>query len=589
MQEGAQGPPPAAEALGVESRFPVAAVVLVATLLLTATPALAAGTRDGEPDRVVVAFDAAAGDGAIARALEAVDAAGQHALPAVDQTVAVTVDDGDAAAAAATLDRAPGVAWAEVDRRARTAMALPSGDFLGGPWQWGLWNTGQWVGATGIAGIDGNFPAAWDTERGAADVPVAIVDTGVDFSIDDLAANRAAGGRDFVVGDDDPSPAAPDRAAPGQTSHGTHVAGIAAASPAVNAHGGDITGGAPAAGIMAVGALDASGQGWGSDIAAAFAWAAEHGARVVNASLTVDGPSQALAGAIAAHPNTLFVAAAGNGDDHGKGLDEDRLDATRRAYPCALDLANVLCVAAVDNRGGLAAFSNYGARSVDVGAPGVGVVSYTAGGSLAWWDGTSMVAPYAAAAAELAVARTPTLTAPQLRDAIVGTARSLPALAGRTTSGGMIDASALLARTADLPVVSAPTAPAEVVPAAAPVATSPAAPAPAPAPAAQPMPATAQPTPGSQGQALRSPALRLTRVTRGARLRVGGTAARTVKGTVTIRVCAGRRCARARARVSRGRFHAFLRVPRDVRVRITASLPAAGGYRATQITGAARS
>jgi hypothetical protein len=76
-------------------------------------------------DRVVVAFDAAAGDGAIVRALDAVDAAGPHALPALAQTVAVTVEDGDAAAVAATLDRAPGVAWAEVDRRARAAMALP--------------------------------------------------------------------------------------------------------------------------------------------------------------------------------------------------------------------------------------------------------------------------------------------------------------------------------------------------------------------------------------------------------------------------------------------------------------------------------
>jgi subtilisin family serine protease len=590
MHEALKAGRSAAEVLDVKSRSPVAAAVLVATSLLTATPALAADTRDGEPDRVVVAFEAAAGDGTVARALDAVDAAGQHALPALDQTVAVTVDDGDAAVAAATLDRAPGVAWAEVDRPARAATALPSGGFFVGPWQWGLRNTGQWIGDTGIAGIDGNFPDAWDTEPGATDVPVAVVDTGVDFSIGDLADNRAAGGRDFIAGDDDPSPAAPDPAAPGKTSHGTHVAGIAAASPAVNAHGGDITGAAPAAGIMALRALDASGKGWSSDIAAAFAWAAEHGARVVNASLTVDGPSQAIADAIAAHPNTLFVAAAGNGDDDGRGLDEDRLDATRRVYPCALDLANVLCVAAVDNRGRLAAFSNYGARSVDVGAPGVDVVSYTAGGGLAWWDGTSMAAPYAAAAAELAVARTPTLTAPQLRDAIVAKARPLDALAGRTTSGGMIDASAVIAFTATLPVLAAPTAPAKVVPAAASVTPSPAVPSPAPAPAAQPPRATAPPTPGSRsGRASRSPALRLVRVTHGDRLRVDGTAARTVTGTVTIRVCAGRRCAHARARVTRGRFHAFLRVPRDVRVTITASLPATRGHRAAQISATARS
>jgi hypothetical protein len=200
-----------------------------------------------------------------------------------------------------------------------------------------------------------------------------------------------------------------------------------------------------------------------------------------------------------------------------------------------------------------------------------------------------MATPHAAAAAELAVARTPTVTAPQLRDAIVGSARSLPALNGRTSSGGMIDASALIARTAALPVVAPPTAPAKVVPAAASGAPSPAAPSVAPAPAAQSVPATAPPTPGSKQRALRSPALRLMRVTRGARLRVDGTAARAVTGTVTIRVCAGRRCVHARTRVTRGRFHAFLRVPRDVRVRITASLPAARGHRAAQITSTARS
>ena len=64
-------------------------------------------------------------------------------------------------------------------------------------------------------------------------------------------------------------------------------------------------------------------------------------------------------------------------------------------------------MAAVDNQGALAGFSNYGAASVDVAAPGVDIVSYTAGGQLAWWDGTSMASPYVAAAAELAVAQTP--------------------------------------------------------------------------------------------------------------------------------------------------------------------------------------
>ena len=99
-----------------------------------------------------------------------------------------------------------------------------------------------------------------------------------------------------------------------------------------------------------------------------------------------------------------------------------------------------------------------------------------------------MAAPYVAAAAELAVARTPTLTAPQLRDAVVGTA-GLDDLPGAHDVGGMIDASALIAFTATLPVLAAPRAPAKFVPTAASVAPS------AAAPAAQPLPATAPPAP----------------------------------------------------------------------------------------------
>jgi thermitase len=138
------------------------------------------------------------------------------------------------------------------------------------------------------------------------------------------------------------------------------VAGIAAASLAVT-NSYDITGGAPNAGIMALRALDSTGSGSMSTVAAAFAWAGDHGARVVNVSLSGTGPSQTLAAAITAHPNTLFVVAAGNA-----GINEDAKPTSQRDSPCAYELPNVVCVAAVDNQGALASFSNYGKTSVDV-------------------------------------------------------------------------------------------------------------------------------------------------------------------------------------------------------------------------------
>jgi subtilisin family serine protease len=326
---------------------------------------------------------------------------------------------------------------------------------------------------------------------------------------------------------------------------------------------------------MALRALDENGSGYMSAVASAFARAGDNGVRVVNASLSSTGPSQAVKDAIRAHPNTLYVVAAGNSSSN-----EDSLPPDKRDYPCALaldpgDPDNVICVAAVDSGGNLASFSNYGATTVDVGGPGQKISSYEIGGTLKTWDGTSMAAPFVAAAAELAVNQTPTVTAPQLHDAIISTARSVPALAGKTTSGGMINADELLTRVAQLPIVPPPTPPAPPAP---PVVPTP--------------PATAPPahTAPSKAPALRSPQLKLGHVSRsGKRLRVTGTVTRPWKGTVTVTVCAGRHCTHTRARVSHGRFAAKLKVARGRHVKITVAAPAVRGYRAVHVTRSARS
>src|SRR5262249_17474874 len=148
----------------------------------------------------------------------------------------------------------------------------------------------------GHAGIDGDFVPAWNTTTGTGQT-IAVVDTGVDASIPDLAANLAPGGYDFVGHDSNPAPDGSTQ----ETSHGTHVAGLAAASLSVS-RASDITGGAPGAHVLAVRALDATGSGSDANIAAAFNYAAAHGARVVNASLGGAEKSNVLHAAIAAHP-----------------------------------------------------------------------------------------------------------------------------------------------------------------------------------------------------------------------------------------------------------------------------------------------
>ena len=417
---------------------------VVVLVLLVAAACVAPARAD---ERVVVRFadSASPSERSAVRRHAGVDA--PRALPAMDGVQVVQAPEGGAARAARRLERSARVLWAQPDRRVRATTALPAGSASSGSKQWGLANTGQVIlGQSGVAGVDGRFTSAWDTTLGDASQEIAVVDTGVDFSIADLAANAGAGAHDYIDGDDDPAPGSFDPDDPSATSHGTHVAGIAAAALGINQYSGDVTGTAPGAQIMALRALDTDGSGWSSTIAAAFSWAAEHGARVVNASLSGTGESDAIADAIASHPNTLYVVAAGNGNASGVGIDEDALSAADRDYPCANPAPNVLCVAAVDNRGALARFSNYGARSVDVGAPGVAILSYVRGGGVQFWSGTSMATPHVAGAAALAFSKLPQATAAQVRVAMLASARPLTSLAGRTVAGGMVDAAALLER-----------------------------------------------------------------------------------------------------------------------------------------------
>ena len=200
---------------------------------------------------------------------------------------------------------------------------------------------------------DIDAPEAWDVTTGSSGVKVAVVDTGVAYDHPDLAQNMIPG-HDFFANDND---------ARDEEGHGTHVAGTIGAR---GNNGIGIAGVNWTVSLMPVRVLGPTG-GTTASVTNGFAYAAANGAKVVNASLGGGGYSQLMKDAIdAAAGTTLFVVAAGN-----DGEDNDDLP----TYPCNYTSVNLICVAATSENDTLADFSNFGAESVDLAAPGTDIVS----------------------------------------------------------------------------------------------------------------------------------------------------------------------------------------------------------------------
>ena len=434
---------------------------LAAALAAAALACAPAHARPAPPATVAGEVIVGLHDGASATTRAAVERrAGVDIGPALTPRggvrLARVAPGGTVAAALTRLAADPAVRWAEPNR-VHHALALPGDPLFGA--QWGLLNTGQDVlGFAGAPGADIGATAAWDVTTGSDRVRVAVVDGGVDHTSADLSPNigvvnpgESGGGResngvdddgnglvddwrgwDFVDDDGDPM----DESA---VRHGTTVAGI------IGARGGDGTGIAGVSWtsrIIPVRGLDASGAGTTADLAAAITYASSMGARVLNASF--GGPrSDAIAEAIAAAPQMLVVAAAGNGGDGGIGEDNE---AAGRVYPCSLPLENVVCVAATGQSDELAGFSNVGRTRVDLGAPGVRILSPPRPGSpVTGPSGTSFAAPHVAGVAALVLAREPSASTRQIRRAVLEGAEPLPSLDGAVATGARLDAPGALA------------------------------------------------------------------------------------------------------------------------------------------------
>ena len=288
-------------------------------------------------------------------------------------------------------------------------------DFSG---EWGMNNTGQ---TSGTAHADINAPAAWNIVNSSPNVVVAVIDTGIDFNHPDVAPNiwtnphpgnsgyaNDLHGWNFCANNNNPQD---------DFFHGTHVSGTIGA---VGNNGAGVAGVTWSVKIMPLKFLDSTGAGTTSNAVNAVYYAVKNGAQILSNSWGGGGYTQSLKDAIdyANAHNVLFVAAAGNSSSNN--------DSTP-AYPADYTSPNIIAVAATDDNDQLAYFSNYGANSVQLAAPGVGILStfptvataamtsYGLPTKYGQISGTSMATPHVSGAAALALGQNPSLTVAQLK------------------------------------------------------------------------------------------------------------------------------------------------------------------------------
>lgn len=353
-----------------------------------------------------------------------------------------------AAALVAALSRRPDVLYAEPNFVVHT-FDDPNDPMF--PQLWGLKNIGQIVSgaAAGTPGADIRAIEGWEVALGSTSNVVGVVDTGIDYNHPDLAANiwSAPGPFTVVIG------GVPIRCEAGthgfnainktcdpmdDHNHGTHVSGT------IGAIGNNAVGVAGinwVASIMGLKFLSAGGSGTIADaihamdfalqVKTIFAGTGGANIRILSNSWGGGGFSQTFFDLVkeANDQNMLFVAAAGN-----SGISNDYI----ASYPASYVAPNVVAVAATTNTDTRASFSNYGAKTVHLGAPGTNVLSTVRAGAYTFASGTSMATPHVSGAGALVLSHCAINTA-ELKEALVQSVDSLASLATLTISGGRLN------------------------------------------------------------------------------------------------------------------------------------------------------
>lgn len=299
----------------------------------------------------------------------------------------------------------------------------------------------QW-GLTEKSGI--NASKAWEITKGSRDIKIAVIDTGVDYNhpdlksqmwVNDAEKNGKPGvdddgngfiddiyGYDFANNDGDPMD---------DNEHGTHCAGVIGA-----AHNGvGVAGVMVDVQIVALKFLKGSGSGESADAIKAIDYAIKAGVKVMSNSWGggPDEDSKLLEEAIgrAKDNGIVFVAAAGN-----ESTDNDK----KHNYPSDYPTENIIAVGSHDLSGGKSYFSNYGKTTIDVFAPGSGILSTVPGGKYVKLSGTSMATPFVAGVVGLLMAQYPQMTYQEIKDRLINTSIKNGKLNNYSVSGGRVDA-----------------------------------------------------------------------------------------------------------------------------------------------------
>lgn len=384
------------------------------------------------PGRVLVRFSHTATEKGKKDAIASVNGMRMHRYTLVEGLELISTDRSDAAIEA--LAKNKHVLYAHRDSVVYADLT-PNDPSFGS--LWGMHQAND---------FDIDAPEAWDTTTGDPNFLIADIDTGVNYNHADLAANRWTNvneipgnaadddgngfvddirGYDFYNNDGDPND---------DHDHGTHTVGTFGA---VGNNGVGVAGVNWNCKFVALKFLGAGGSGSTADAIRAVQYCTTMGIKVSNNSWGGGGYDQALYDAIQASQSIghIFVAAAGN-----SGLNND----VSPHYPSSYNLDNVIAVASITSTGARSSFSNYGATSVDLAAPGSSIYSTTRAG-YAFFSGTSMATPHVTGVVGLVYAQNPTWTYSQVVNRVLTTAVPISSMAGLCVTGGLLNAAAAVA------------------------------------------------------------------------------------------------------------------------------------------------
>ncbi len=322
------------------------------------------------------------------------------------------------------------------------ATATTPNDTNFAAYQWALNNTGSNYPGGGTAGADIHAVTAWDTTHDASGVIVAVIDSGVRLTHEDLVANlwtNGSGqhGASFISGNGTQTDTIPNDT---EVGHGSHVSGIIGAA---GNNGKGITGVAWTVQLMELRFLHgANGSGSISDAIGCINYAITNHANIINASYGSPASSSAEYDAInaAGVAGIIFVCAAGN----------DTVSVDKgNTYPAGYGLDNIVGVAATTNTDALASYSNFGPGTVDLAAPGSSVYSCGINADNYYFaaSGTSMASPHVAGALALLKAKFPADTYRQLINRMLRSVTPVAGLVGSVQSGGRLNLAAALTST----------------------------------------------------------------------------------------------------------------------------------------------